>query len=149
MRQDNPKTKRYNEPFKQPQQAKRGGMFGFKNVFGVEGKTWHKKFSDKVKEQICTETEGRTNLSKIGQKKAIQLLESEAEPEHEPQDFSPKSASASNVSMHSDESELEPESIEETVKVGSTVHTPRSQKPVFNGEELYEQVMPLAAAVLK
>ena len=125
MKQDNAKPKRYNEPFKQPQ-AKRCGMYGFKNVFGFDGKAWYKKVSDEVKEQIFTETVGRTNLSKNDQKKAIQLLESEAEPEHEPIDSTCKSASPSNVSMQSDESELEPESIEETVKVGSTVHTPKN-----------------------
>ena len=40
--------------------------------------------------------------------------------------------------MCSDESELAPESIEETVKVSSTVHTPKNQKVEFNTDELYE-----------
>lgn len=55
------------------------------------------------------------------------------------------SKSISDKSMSS--SELAIEATEEIIKIGSLVHNPIKQ--VVGTEEIYEKVMPLAAAVLK
>ena len=124
------------------------GRFGFKHVFGILPSSIFKQFDDGAKKQICTETLEEDNLEKIEQKTSVQLDEVMSNEDYQMEE----NESISNNSMGSDESELLSEAIDETIEVGTILslkvnNSAKSQE--ITGEELYEKVMPLAAAVLK